>query len=84
MSTVETIEANGHLPELLDRVAQGESITITDHGRPVARLVPAPPVRPSREELARVVKEMLEYRKRCGATLGDMTVREAIEEGRRF
>lgn len=36
MSTIETIEANGHLPELLDRVTQGESITITDHGRPVA------------------------------------------------
>jgi antitoxin (DNA-binding transcriptional repressor) of toxin-antitoxin stability system len=27
---------------LLERVEKGESITITKHGRPVARLVPAP------------------------------------------
>ena len=30
-----------HLPRLLDRIAQGESLTITRHGKPVARLVPA-------------------------------------------
>jgi len=84
MSTVETIEANGHLPELLNRVAEAESITLTDQGRPVARRVPAPPVRASREELARVAKEMLADRDEQKWTLGDLTVREMIEEGRRF
>jgi antitoxin (DNA-binding transcriptional repressor) of toxin-antitoxin stability system len=31
-------EAKTHLPALLERVARGEQITITKHGRPIARL----------------------------------------------
>ena len=33
-------EAKTHLSELLQRVEAGEVVTITKHGRPVARLVP--------------------------------------------
>lgn len=33
-------EAKTHLPRLLDRVARGETITITRHGKPVAVLRP--------------------------------------------
>jgi prevent-host-death family protein len=33
-------EAKTHLPALLERVARGEQITITKHGKPIARLVP--------------------------------------------
>ena len=40
MDSVGAFEAKTHLPRLLDRVARGESVTITRHGRPVARLVP--------------------------------------------
>jgi len=36
-------EAETRLPELLDRVEQGERFTITRHGRAVAHLVPAAP-----------------------------------------
>lgn len=32
-------EARAHLPELLTRVENGEEVTITRHGRPVAVLV---------------------------------------------
>ena len=46
MKTVGSFEAKTHLPELLRRVEQGESIIITKHGRPVARLVPATPAKP--------------------------------------
>ena len=35
-----SFEAKNKLSALLDRVEQGEEITITRHGRPVARLVP--------------------------------------------
>ncbi len=41
MHTVGSYEAMTHLPQLLERVEHGESITITRHGKPVARLVPA-------------------------------------------
>lgn len=38
--TVGAFEAKTHLSELLTRVEAGEQVTITKHGRPVARLVP--------------------------------------------
>jgi prevent-host-death family protein len=40
METVGTFEAKTHLSELLDRVGNGETITITRHGIPAAMLVP--------------------------------------------
>lgn len=40
MKEVGAFEARKHLARLLDRVAQGESLTITRRGKPVARLVP--------------------------------------------
>lgn len=39
-ATVGAFEAKTHLSELLVRVEGGEEVTITKHGRPVARLVP--------------------------------------------
>ncbi|WP_295887704.1 type II toxin-antitoxin system Phd/YefM family antitoxin [uncultured Thiohalocapsa sp.] len=39
MQTVTTDYAAAHLEELIERVVQGESITLSMHGRPVARLV---------------------------------------------
>jgi prevent-host-death family protein len=40
MREVQASEAKTHLPRLLDDVESGETIVITRHGRPVARLVP--------------------------------------------
>src|SRR3990170_359066 len=40
MKQVGVYEAKTQLPRLLDEVERGESVTITRHGRPVARLVP--------------------------------------------
>jgi len=40
MTMVGTFEAKTHLSALLERVERGEEITITKHGRAVARLVP--------------------------------------------
>ena len=39
--TVGAFEAKTHLSSLLQRVEAGEVVTITKHGRPIARLVPA-------------------------------------------
>ena len=39
-TTVGAFEAKTHLSELLQRVEHGEHITITKHGRGVARLIP--------------------------------------------
>lgn len=40
MNTVGACEAKTDFSQLLDKVANGESITITRHGEPVAQLVP--------------------------------------------
>jgi prevent-host-death family protein len=82
MTSVGSYEAKTHLPQLLERVAKGEKILITKHGQPVAMLVPPP--QPTKRDVKQIVKEMLEFRDREGPTLGDITVRELIEEGRRY
>lgn len=40
MKMIGARELRTHLSKLLDRVADGEHLTITKHGKPVARLVP--------------------------------------------
>jgi prevent-host-death family protein len=78
MTVVGAYEAKTHLPNLLARVEAGEEVTITRHGRPIARLVPATePSSPIEEVLA----ELLAVR----ATLeGSFDIRELIEDGRRL
>jgi prevent-host-death family protein len=80
--SVGSYEAKTHLPQLLDRVEHGETIVITRHGKPVAKLVPASAgkVRPDVEQ---VVADMLEYRDKHGPTLGGLKIRDLIDEGRR-
>ena len=81
MKSVGAYEAKTHLPQLLDRVASGEEIQITRNGRPVARLVPEPAEETS--DIRSVIAQIREFRK--GRKLGDdLTIRELIEEGRRF
>jgi len=61
-ATVGLAEAKNKLSELIDRVAQGEEITITRHDHAIARLVPAG--RPSREEARRAVEALHALRAR--------------------
>ena len=77
--TVGAYEAKTHLPRLLEQVAAGVSITITKHGRPVARLVP--PAADHRPEVAQIIASLREARR--GVRLEGATIRELIEEGRR-
>ena len=72
MTTVGAYEAKTHLPALIDRVAKGETITITRHGVPVAMLVPAPEAK--RRSLREVFTAMREFRR--GNTLGRISIRD--------
>jgi len=83
MTTIGFYEARTHLSELVDRVAKGKTVLITRRGKPAAVL--APPPRKDRREVRHVVGEMLAFRDREGPTLGgQVTIRQLIEEGRRF
>lgn len=46
MATYGVAEAKNNFTHLLDRVQEGESITITRHGKPVAELRAAPKMTP--------------------------------------
>ena len=57
MDSIGAYEAKTHLPRLLDRVARGDSMIITRHGKPVARLVPVSSDRErAREAATRIVE----------------------------
>jgi prevent-host-death family protein len=64
----------------LDEVEKGERITITKHGRPVAVLVPPDAARTF--DVDALMERMREFRK--GNRLGGVTIRELIDEGRRY
>jgi prevent-host-death family protein len=81
MESVGTFEAKTHLTRLLERVAKGERIVITNRGRAVAMLVP--PETSERADVAEVGRAMLAYRDRVGRRLGG-TFRELAHEGHRY
>jgi prevent-host-death family protein len=78
MRQVGVYDAKTHLPRLLDAVERGETITITRHGRPVAKLVP---VRERQRSVEEVIEELREFRKRH--PLRGLKIKDLIEEGRR-
>ena len=83
MTTMGFYEARTHLSELLDHVAKGKKVLITRRGKPAALL--SPPPKEGQRDVHQVVRKMLAFRDREGPTLGgQLTLRELIDEGRRF
>lgn len=79
MESIGSYEAKTHLSSLLERVAKGEEFTITKHGVPIARLVPIE--KEQQRDVRAVIEELKKFRK--GHTLGGLSVREMINEGRK-
>ncbi|MDR0284100.1 MAG: type II toxin-antitoxin system prevent-host-death family antitoxin [Propionibacteriaceae bacterium] len=77
--TVGAYEAKTRFSELLDRVVHGETITVSRHGTPVARLAPLGEPEPA--EGRRAAAEI--RRLRAGLRLDGLTIRELMDEGRR-
>jgi len=80
VKTIGAYEAKTHLPRLLDEVEKGERITITKHGRPVAVLVP-PDAAPA-PDIDELMERMRRFR--TGNRLRGVSIRELIDEGRRY
>jgi prevent-host-death family protein len=79
MITVGAFEAKTHLSSLLDKVAAGEEVIITKHGKAVARLVKA-----QTHEQDRVNSAITQLRKlRQHTSLGDFSWQKLRDEGRR-
>lgn len=84
MARVGAFEAKTRLSQLLDKVEQGEEITITRHGRAVAQLVPARQTA-TRREIERLIAGIRAARKGqdCGSR-PSTSIRELIEAGRKY
>jgi prevent-host-death family protein len=82
MRDIQASEAKAHLAELLDEVERGETLIITRHGRPIARLVPE--VDRRQEEIDRALESIRELRKRIGGKVTYEELRSARDEGRRY
>jgi prevent-host-death family protein len=80
MRQIGAFEAKNRLSELLVAVENGAEVTITKHGRPVAKLVPFTASDPVR--IAAAIAELRELRDKVRLGTGE-TVKQLIDAGRR-
>lgn len=81
MQTVGSYEAKTHLPRLLSAVAQGDTIVITKHGKPIAKIIPFTEGRPRDK---RAVVEAIRALRQTVQPLTGITAKDLINEGRRI
>ncbi len=80
MNSIGLQEAKSRLSELVVKASKGERFTITKRGVPIAQIVPMQTIN-YQEERAKAVHEIRRLRK--DVTLGDLTIKELVEEGRK-
>ncbi len=80
MAEVGAFEAKTHLPKLLERVQNGERFVITKHGHPIAELVPYRQREP--EKIRAAIDNLKAFQQTH--SLGGLSVREMIDEGRKY
>jgi prevent-host-death family protein len=81
MRHIQASEAKTHLPSLLDDVERGETLVITRHGKPIARLVPDEAGQ--KADVEQAIAKIRELRK----SFGKMSIDEIIaskHEGHRY
>jgi len=78
MPTIGAYQAKTQFSELIKKVMKGERITITRYGEPVAILSPVESA-PS-HPIGDIIEDIKAFRQEH--RLGDLSVREMIEEGR--
>ena len=80
MEHIGACEARTHFSRLLDRVAQGESLTITRHGKPIAKLGPMDdPRKEAKEAVDRMIARRAEIK---GVPLAELMA--SVHEGHRW
>ncbi|MGD0390843.1 MAG: type II toxin-antitoxin system prevent-host-death family antitoxin [Tepidisphaeraceae bacterium] len=79
MRKIGAYELKTHLAEVLDSVEHGQTVVVTRHGKPIARI--SPDAVDQREQVNQAVKSLLDF-PRTPLPKG-VTIRKLIEEGRR-
>jgi prevent-host-death family protein len=80
MQTIGAFAAKTHFSAILEEVEKGERVTITKHGRPVARLVPITS-RDDRDSVEKTIQRMKKFSQ--SHTLGGLDWKTLRDEGRR-
>lgn len=81
MRQIQASEAKSRFLQILDEVEQGDTVVITRHGKPVARLSPETERR--RAEIAQTIEDI----RTLGRSNGPITVEEILaarDEGRKY
>ena len=81
MRGIQASDAKTRLPQILDEVERGETVRITRHGRPIARIVPEPHRR--QEEVDKAIESIKALRKRTGKITLDELL-SARHEGHKY
>jgi prevent-host-death family protein len=81
MREIQASEAKTRLPQLLDDVERGETVVITRHGRPIARLVPEAHLRQA--EIDKAIENIKALRQRTGKIALDELL-SARHEGHKY
>ena len=84
MSSRSVFEAKAHLPEILDSVEQGEPVTICSHGEAIAELAPIRDDDERRRRAREAVAHLLQWRENNRGRFAGVSIRELIDEGRRY
>ena len=79
-NTIGTFDAKTHLSQLLEEVQNGNEITITKRGKPIARLIPF-----RKEKKYESIKEILEAFDTIRESVkGKVNIKTYIAEGRKY
>lgn len=81
MREIQASDAKTHLPSLLDAVERGETLIITRHGKPIARIIPEAGRR--QEEIDRAIDSIKTLRQRTGKITRDELL-SARHEGHKY
>jgi prevent-host-death family protein len=77
------LEARNRFSELVRRVAHGATVTVTRHGQPIVRLVPARP-EADQAEIDAMVLDVRRLRESAGFRTSWRESKRDRDEGRRF
>jgi prevent-host-death family protein len=79
MRTIGSYQLKTHLAEILDAVEHGQTVVVTRHGKPIARISPNAETR--REQARQAVEALLAFQ-RIRLPKG-VTIRNLVQQGRR-
>jgi len=78
LEEIGSYDAKTKLPEILRKVQRGQSFTITNHGKPVADLVPSRTI-----SLNRTLEAIQDILKIQGEPVSNEILKKSIEDGRK-